>query len=146
MRRAIVRLLTGGPLVVALSLAPVASAQDQVTLPPGSSEADQYFEAIPNGGGNGSIDRSRHPNPIPGSADQTLRSRGAEGRAAADLARNTQPPSLGQAKSTAGDGPSWNGMGDGPSSNGMGILLPILLAAILVTAIGYWLRRHLTPT
>jgi hypothetical protein len=137
MRRAISSFKAGAALLgcaVALcAIAPTALAQE-VTVPPGSSEADQYSEVVPTGDGNSSINRGGGGAVA---ADQALRALGPEGQAAADLANATLPQAV-----EASDAPS---AADKPSSEGMGILLPITLGITLLAAVAYAGRRRLNP-
>jgi hypothetical protein len=122
--------------VVALACAlvpPVASAK--VTLPPGASEGDQYFEVVPNGDGKSSIDRSDGDGGPPVAAASELNNLGPEGKATADLAQATRPPAAGE--------PSHPASAEAPSSDGMGTLLWILLGSTLLAAVVYGLRRRI---
>jgi hypothetical protein len=135
-----------------------ASAQ---TVPPGSSEGDQYFEEIPSGGGSGSPEKGGGASgggasgggasgggasgggASSGSQDvaaaQALRAKGADGAAAADLANANRPP-IGT-KNQGNEPASSSTEGEG----GMGPLLPILIAVTALAAIAYGIRRRMSP-
>src|SRR4051794_8052754 len=82
-------------LVVWLAVPAVAAAK--VTVPPGSTEGDQYFEEAPNGAGSSSVDKggggagaSSAGGPV--AATQQLDQLGPSGKAAAALANANRPP------------------------------------------------------
>lgn len=124
-------------VLAACALTPAISSA-RVTVPPGSSEGDQYFEEVPNGAGSGGPEKggggSGGSQEV--AAAQALRALGADGAAAADVANANRPP-IGQgnepeASSTEGEG-------------GMGSLFPILIAVTALGAIAYGLRQRLNP-
>jgi hypothetical protein len=121
-----------------------AIAGARVTVPPGSSEGDQYFEEIPNGAGSGGPERGGGDPGGSGdsqevAAAQGLRALGADGAAAADVASANRPPIGGK---NQGDEPASSSTeGEG----GIGSLLVILLAVTALGAIAYGLRRRLNP-
>ena len=140
-------------LVAALCVPAVALAK--VTVPPGSTEGDQYFEEVPNGAGSGGPNKGGGGAGGAGggasgaqvAATQQLDQLGPDGQKAAALANaNTPPPSSGsqnsqsnhpvtpsqQASSTEGDG-------------GMGVWFPLIIAASIVVALAFLLRRRLNP-
>jgi hypothetical protein len=130
-----------------------AIASARITVPPGSSEGDQYFEEIPSGGGSGSPEKGDGASGGGASgggsggsgagqevaAAQALRAQGAEGAAAADLANANRPP-IGT-KNQGNEPASSSTEGEG----GMGPLLPILIAVTALAAIAYGIRRRLSP-
>jgi hypothetical protein len=130
-------------VLAACALTP-AIASARVTVPPGSSEGDQYFEEIPNGAGSGSPESGGGE--AGGSsggqavaAAQALRALGAQGAAAADLAIANRPP-IGAPKQ--GDEPASSSTeGEG----GIGSLFPILLVVTALGAIAYGIRQRLNP-
>jgi hypothetical protein len=128
--------------VLAIAALSPAIAAARITVPPGSTEGDQYFEEVPNGGGGGSPDRDLNAGGSGGSpgvaATQALNALGPEGVAAADLANSNRPPSK---SGSASDQQSSSSEGDG----GLGSLFPILLVVTALAAIAYGLRRRLTP-
>jgi hypothetical protein len=138
-----------------VALAVPALAAAKVTVPPGATEGDQYFEVAPSGGGSGSIDKGGgggaggSGGSAPVAATEDLNKLGPEGKAAADLANANRPPTSPSspvklhpptqnqppaqpASSTAGDG-------------GMGFWFPLLIALTALAAIAYGLRRRLFP-
>jgi len=138
-----------------MALAMPALAAAKVTVPPGATEGDQYFEQAPTGGGSGSIDKggggggagaSGGGAPVAATAD--LNKLGPEGRAAANLANATRPPvSPSPVKLHP---PSQNPSPAQPASStqgegGMGLWFPLLLALTALAAIAYGLRRWLSP-
>jgi hypothetical protein len=127
-----------------------AIASAQVTVPPGSSEGDQYFEEIPNGAGSGGPEKgggdlggssgSGGSGGGPGvAAAQALRALGADGAAAADVANANRPPIGAENRGNEAESSSTEGEG------GIGSLLPILLAVTALGAIAYGLRQRLNP-
>jgi len=121
-----------------------AVASARITVPPGSTEGDQYFEQVPNGGGSGSVDK-------PGSgtgggqqvaATQSLNALGSDGQNAAALANANRPPEQGKANNGVDSATSSSTEGEG----GMGDLFPILLVITALAAVAYGVRRRLNPT
>ena len=136
MRRATPLLRARAALFLALlglCTAPSLALAQQVNVPPGNSEADQYAEVVPNGGGNGSIDRGLDQGSV--AADPVLNALGPDGQAASDLAHAT----------LSGNADEASGEDEGPSSEGMGVAFPILLGLTLLAAIAYATRRRLNP-
>jgi hypothetical protein len=133
--------------VACLSVPALASAR--VTVPPGATEGDQYFEEAPNGGGSGSVDKSGGAGgssgvqPVAGT--QSLDQLGPDGKAAAALANANRPPApdvkLGQGQQPPPSQPSSSSEGEG----GMGFWFPLLIVLTAVAAIAYGLRRRLMP-
>jgi hypothetical protein len=139
--------------VVAALVLPASAAGERVSVPPGSTEGDQYTEGVPNGGGGSSLDRhgggSGGSGAVP--ATQALNASGPEGQAAAELANSNRPPEQGaparQGKpgnpdQTPTASPSSSTQGEG----GMDFLFPLLLIVTALAAVGYGLRRRLNPT
>jgi hypothetical protein len=133
--------------VLAISALAPALAGARITVPPGATEGDQYFEEIPNGGGSGQVNRPGGTEGGGGAgvaATQDLNALGAEGQAAAALANANRPPTAGGGKGSGGaaavDQPSSSTSGEG----GMGAFFPILLVVTALAAIAYGLRRRLT--
>ena len=133
-------------------------------VPPGVSAANQYTETLPGPGGDSPADE-RHSGKNGGAfgrRDETrLEALGADGRAAARLAAETWPASVAGGQDPAGTraGASKSGSavsrasgfdqvlaqvtGTGaPGTSGIGLLLPLLIAAALVTAAGYAFNRR----
>src|SRR2546423_1587882 len=84
-------------LLLALSIPAVATAR--ITVPPGSTEGDQYFEQAPNGGGSGAVNNGGSGGAggatgggAPVAATPDLNKLGPEGQAAAALADANRPP------------------------------------------------------
>src|SRR5262245_1133188 len=93
--------LTALLAVLLLAFAVPTIALARVTVPPGSTEGDQYFEEAPNGGGSSSIDNGGGGSaggsgptapsvPVAGTAK--LKQLGPDGKAAAALANANRPP------------------------------------------------------
>jgi len=120
-----------------------AFAGARITVPPGATEGDQYFEEAPNGGGSGSVDRSGGSG-APVAATPALDALGPQGRAAADLANSNRPPDQAKPNSsqqqTGAQQPSSTEGG-----GGMGFLFPLLLVVTALAAVAYGLRRRLNP-
>jgi hypothetical protein len=127
--------------LVALAVPAIAGAR--VTVPPGATEGDQYFEEVPNGGGSGKPTTGTDAGGTGGSqavaATQALNSLGPEGKRAAALANGNRPPQ-GPSK-PAGGQPTSSTEGEG----GMGFWFPLLLIVTALAAAAYGLRRRLNP-
>ena len=134
-----------GVAVAALALFTLPSlAFGQTVVPPGNSEADQYFEATPDATGDKSLDGSREPADVltPNQLAE-LEALGPDGAAAAALAASTAPSA---ASSSAGSDAEANGA-TAPSgqaatlsadSQGMGTWLWVIIvvSAVAGLAIG----------
>ena len=97
--------------VLAVSLAIPAVSAARITVPPGSTEGDQYFEEVPNGGGSGAVNHGGGGGGGGVSGDGTsvgqqvaatgeLNKLGADGKAAAALANANRPPEQAKASPT----------------------------------------------
>jgi hypothetical protein len=122
-----------------------AVAAAKVTVPPGATEGDQYFEEAPDGGGSGSVNHGGSggggsTGGPPVAATQQLDQLGADGKAAADLANENQPPQVKLDKGKPAQ-PSSSTQGE----DGMGFWFPLLIVITAVAAIAYGLRRRLLP-
>jgi hypothetical protein len=135
-------------VVVACLAVPAVSAA-KITVPPGATEGDQYFEEVPDGGGSGSVNHGGGDGSGSGTgstagsqvaATSALDKLGPEGKAAAGLANanKPQPLKLDDGKSAQ---PSSSTQGEG----GMGLWFPLLIAITAVGAIAYGLRKRLLP-
>jgi hypothetical protein len=149
------------PAAMIALLAPVASAAAAPPLvPPGVSGANQYTETLPGPGGNEPTGGGAAHNPKSaakalgeGNA-QRLEALGPEGRAAARLAtqgaagdKGNPSPHGNRAFDSAGDGSSAAGQVLGnlsgtSDSGGMGVLLPLLILAAAVAAVGFLVTRR----
>ncbi len=142
-RRAWKAIAMVGVLAICLLSPSVSGAR--ITVPPGSTEGDQYFEEVPNGGGSGSVDHGGGGAGGAGggavAATQALNGLGADGRAAAGLANANRPPEQGKTNAAANSGPVSPTSGEG----GMGAFFPVLLVATAIAAIAYGLRRRFNP-
>ena len=138
-------------LFVACLLVPTA-AQAKVTVPPGATEGDQYFEEAPNGGGSSSVDKGGGSGGSSGSsggqsvaATQSLDQLGPDGKAAADLANANRPPNVkpdqGQSPPPQPSQSSSSTAGEG----GMGFWFPLLIIVTAVGAIAYGFHRRFLP-
>ena len=140
--------------VVAAFVLPAPAASARTTVPPGSTEGDQYTEQVPNGGGSGTLDSATggtggSQGVTGGSqgvapATQTLNALGPEGQRAADLANSNRPPQqVEQPKQGQQPNPQPSSSTEG--GGGMGFLFPLLLIVAALAAIAYGVRRRLTP-
>ncbi|MGI9557135.1 MAG: hypothetical protein ACR2N5_04250 [Solirubrobacterales bacterium] len=128
-------------------LAPAATLGQSITVPPGNSEADQYFEVTPDATGDKSTDGSRTPEEVLTENQlAALQELGVDGESAAALAAQTAPVA------PAGDGASGGAGGDEATDEsgevivaqaatgreGMGAWLWVIIAAsaIVAAAIG----------
>jgi hypothetical protein len=123
---------------------PAAGAAQETNAPPGNSAIDEYLETVPSASGDrpaaGGGQNQAEPAPLPPAAARALRGRGADGRAVADLVRESPasrrgrgsdapPKVVAPGESPLGSiGRAVRGAGD---SGGMGAALP----AILLTAL-----------
>jgi len=136
-------------LTLALLALPASALAQATNVPPGNSEADQYFETVPDGTGNAPIGNSNEPSDVltPEQID-ALEELGPDGADAAALAAATAPDGGGQDDSAgqgdgssgpAGDetdgsdgalpGNSASAAAGAPSRDGLGDLLWVLLIA-----------------
>jgi hypothetical protein len=134
-------------LVLCLALPAVAAAK--VTVPPGATEGDQYFEEAPNGGGSSSVDKSGgggaggSSTGAPVAATPQLDQLGPEGKAAAALANANRPPE--QLKAHPIPNPSSQSSSPTDGEGGLGIWFPLLIIGTAFAALAYFLRRRLYP-
>ena len=136
-------------LAVCLAVPAVAAAK--VTVPPGATEGDQYFEEAPNGGGSSSVDKgggggggtggSSTGAPVAGT--QQLDQLGPDGKAAAALANANRPPE--QLKAHPIPSPSSQSSSPADGEGGLGIWFPLLIIGTAFAAVAYFLRRRLNP-
>jgi hypothetical protein len=136
--------------VVSLCIPALAAAK--VTVPPGATEGDQYFEEVPDGGGSGSVNHGGGGGgagggaggsataSAPVAATQDLDKLGPDGKAAAGLANANRPPEL-----KATNIPSATSSSPTEGDDGMGFWFPLLIIITAVGAIAYGLRRRLMP-
>jgi hypothetical protein len=132
-------------MLVALAVPALASAR--ITVPPGATEGDQYFEEVPNGGGSASPNQGgtnnaggRGEGSQSVAATQALNALGKDGQAAAALANANRAPQ-GPTQSSGDQRPSSSTQGEG----GMGFWFPLLLIITALAAAAYGLRRRLNP-
>lgn len=137
-------------IAVVLVGAPAASAQ-RVNAPPGNSEVDQYFETVPDGAGNTSVDRGGPPDPGAAVLDPKVRAElealGEDGVAVANLAeRNSVRQNAGGASDKPAvlryEEPSsgaiagiWKAITGSGDDGGMGLFLPLLLLGTFVVGV-----------
>ena len=142
-------------VMAALAL-PASAAAERVSVPPGSTEGDQYTEVVPNGGGSGTVEKGGGGGGASGAgqvvpATQALNALGPQGQAAASLANSNRPPQqVKQEQRKQGQGKQGNQPKPLPSSStegegGMGSLFLLLLVVTALAAIAYSVRRRLTP-
>jgi hypothetical protein len=141
-------------LVCAVVLAPSAGARE-VNAPPGNSGVDEYLETVPGGGGSQPTNRDPGRSQLSPAARKKLDARGADGRAAAELAERVDPASTGQATQPIparvlprgdGGGGVLGALGSALSGgdDGSGIWLPILLVLATAAAVVVALRRRVS--
>jgi hypothetical protein len=138
-------------IVVACLCVPALAAA-KITVPPGATEGDQYFEEVPDGGGSGSVNHGGgggstgggggSSGETPAAATQSLDRLGADGKAAAALANANRPP---EAKSQKSVPPPATSSSPSDGEGGMGTWFPLLIALTAVLAGAYALRRRLYP-
>ena len=139
-------------VLAALAL-PASAASERVTVPPGSTEGDQYTEVVPNGGGSSTLGTGNggtggSQGVTGGSqgvapATQALNALGPEGQKAADLANSNRPPK--DVKQGQGQQPKPQPSSSTAGEGGMGLLFVLLLVVAALAAIAYGVRRRLTP-
>jgi hypothetical protein len=125
-----------------------ALAAARVTVPPGATEGDQYFEEAPNGGGSASVDKgggggSTGGQPV--AATQALDQLGPDGKAAAALANANRPPQAKLDTNIPGENPAAQPSSETQGGGGMGFWFPLLIVLTAVAAVAYGLRRRLMP-
>ncbi len=130
-------------LLIATALAlilPASTAAQSINVPPGNSEADQYFETVPDGEGNKSLDSTKEPSDVltPRQIAE-LEALGEDGAAAAQIAAATAPDGVGKAGGGAATGgtPDEDGVSSASvatSREGLGGLLWVFLIAVAVVA------------
>ncbi|HZO06919.1 MAG TPA: hypothetical protein VFB52_11070 [Solirubrobacterales bacterium] len=107
---------------LALVMALPSAAAAEYLIPDGNSAVNQYTEGIPTGGGEKDTEGSGQDDVKPGKTlgaknAHKLESKGEEGKAAAELAAETAPPTVvPEEESTSGDG----GKQDDGKQNGKG--------------------------
>ena len=141
-------------LLIAVGLAvllPGSAAAQSINVPPGQSEADQYFEVVPDGTGNKSLDNSAEPSEVLTPAQiAELEGLGEDGAAAAQTAAATAPGDSGGGKGGQGDA---SGAGSGsaeaglagavaPSRDGLGGMLWLVLVGTAAAVGGYAIARR----
>lgn len=134
--------------VVAALVLPASAASERVTVPPGSTEGDQYTEVVPNGGGSSTLDTgSGGTGGSQGVAPATeaLNALGPEGQTAADLANSNRPPQQVKQGQQPKPQPSSSTESSTAGEGGMGLLFVLLLVVTALAAIAYGVRRRLTP-
>ncbi len=153
----ILTLLSACLLAAVLALPGAALAQG-ISVPPGNSEADQYFETVPDGKGNKSLDNSKDPADVLTPKQlAALEALGADGIAAAQLAAGTAPDEGGSGGGSKGGTAGAGGAGndgsvageDGtltaaaaaPSREGLGGLLWVIVIGVTVAGGSYALVR-----
>ena len=133
--------------VVLALLVPGSAAAQSITVPPGQSEADQYFEVVPDGTGNGSLDTSAEPTdtltPKQIAALETL---GGGGAAAAQAAAATAPEDAGGGREARDEAPaaveSSAAGAVAPSRDGLDWMLWLLVVGTVAGVGGYAIARR----
>jgi hypothetical protein len=156
----ILTLLSACLLAAVLALPGAALAQG-TSVPPGNSEADQYFETVPDGKGNKSLDNSKDPADVLTPKQlAALEALGEDGITAAQLAAATAPDEGGSGGggkggkagvgSAGGDGGADSAGGEdgtltpaaaAPSRDGLGGLLWVIVIGVTVAGGTYALVR-----
>ena len=158
-------------LVLIALLVPASAAAQRTTVPPGQSEADQYFETVPDGKGDSSLDTGGKPSDALSESELAALERlGGDGAVAAQLAAATNPVGAGAtARPAAGDGdgsagaPDAGGAADeggspdaeqgpaagaalalAPSRDGLGWLLWLLMLATAAALLAFAVMRRRT--
>ena len=140
--------------VVAALVLPASAAGERTSVPPGSTEGDQYTEVVPNGGGSGTVEKGGGGGGASGAgqvvpATQALNALGPQGQAAADLANSNPPPQevkqRQQVKQGQGKQPKPEPSSSTEGEGGMGFPFLLLLVLTALAAIAYGVRRRLTP-
>jgi hypothetical protein len=141
--------------VVAALVLPASAASERVTVPPGSTEGDQYTEVVPNGGGSSTLDTGSGgtggSQGVTGAsqgvapATEGLNALGPEGQTAADLANSNRPPQQVKQGQEQGQQPKPQPSSSTEGEGGMGLLFVLLLVGTALAAIAYGVRRRLTP-
>lgn len=135
-------------IAVALALLlPGSAAAQSINVPPGQSEADQYFEVVPDGTGNGSLDNSAQPSDaLTPKQIAALESLGGGGVAAAQAAAATAPDDLGGGEGAqqevSAPGESAVAGAVAPDRDGLGWVLWLLVAGTGAGVGGYAIARR----
>jgi hypothetical protein len=136
--------------VALVLLLPAPASAQSINVPPGQSEADQYFEVVPEGTGNKSLDNSAEPGEVlTPSQIAELEGLGEDGSAAAQTAAATAPGDSGG----GGKGGDGSGRGAGsaeisaaggvaPSRDGLGGMLWLVMAGTAAAVGGYAIARR----
>jgi len=135
-------------LTIALAVPAHAGATAHVVVPPGNSEANQYFETYPSSTGPRVPDRTRKAHEavrdgtIAEGAEMALRERGPAGLALATAVAQTA-----QGRGTAGTGaPPGASLPDrvvrALGGGGLGAGFPLLLLATVVAAAAFFAARR----
>lgn len=116
-----------------------------VRVPPGQSEADQYFETVPDGSGNKSLSGSTKPSDVLSDKQiAALEGLGKDGKAAAEIAAATGPDGAG-AEASGSDGVAEAALAPStsvaPSDEGLGWWLWLILIGAAVAVGTYVLAR-----
>jgi opacity protein-like surface antigen len=138
-------------VLAALAL-PSAVAAAPVAVPPGNSEADQYFETLPAPGGGRSPDSTKTVEDVvregrlgAGTA-KALEGRGKAGRALATIVAQTGPPRNGGGGSGNKGGRSGVAVADVPDKQGLGAMFPLILVGTAVAAGAFAVVRWRRPS
>jgi hypothetical protein len=119
------RLSIAAIATAALLAAPTAASAEEAVVPPSNSAATQYTETFPTSGGDKKTDRKpkhRSPSKVLGSHNaQKLEKQGPEGKAVAEIAAETAPPSVAAQSAAKAPSPQSSGGGnDGGDKNSKG--------------------------
>jgi hypothetical protein len=154
---------------VALPASAAAKNHPRYLTPPGNSGITQYSEVVPSAGGN--TPTSGHPaappSQAPPAARHALAGSGKSRQELLGFVASTAPPAAAKHSSKHGGSGSSPGRhavsaasaanpsgssglasfvkslaGSGGGSGGMGLILPLILGATLLGAVGAWARRR----
>lgn len=132
-------------VLVALAL-PSAVPAAPVAVPPGNSEADQYFETLPAPSGGRSPDTAKtvedavRERQLDAGTAKALEGRGKAGRAVATIVAQTGPPRHG------GGGRSRVAVANAPEKQGLGAVFPLILMGTAVAAGAFAVARWRRPS
>lgn len=130
--------------LLALAL-PLPGAVARSIAPPGNSEADQYFETLPDTTGPRSQDSSRsrrdavQEGSLSAETAAALARRGIVGRALADAVAATTPSN---ASAIDAKGRAATGKGSAPGGRGLGVAFPLALGSAALAAFAFGLARR----
>jgi len=132
-------------LLLMLAVPAPAAAVARVVVPPGNSEADQYFQTVPTATGPRTPDPSKdardavRDGALSAGTERALRQRGPAGLALATAVAQTAGPRGGGA---SGRPARQAAVARIPGDPGMGTLFPLLLALTAAAALAFFAARR----